>query len=201
MNPTAVYRGKPEITSNRRQGRIATIRIHGCTQGRTARYRDPVGREPQRRRLIHTLRHAGAAEPELPPRIELLLLQSTYIAYSRPHDLTVSEVAVQQVMWCINSMLPPTSRSAITPLLSQRARNCGVDTFLPNDYHKPIDPPATRRSNQKRGRTADVDLDLSAVPQKDTDHHRFNILQRARPVLRRIETAKSRLGPPGRTAR
>lgn len=98
MNPTAVYRGKPEITSNRRQGRIVTIRIHGCTQGRTASYSDPVGRELQSRRLIHTLRHAGAAEPELSPRIELLLLQSTYIAYSRPHDLIVSEVAVQQVM-------------------------------------------------------------------------------------------------------
>lgn len=141
MNPTAVYRGKPEITSNRRRGRIATIRIHGCTQGRTARYRDPVGREPQRRRLIHTLRHAGAAEPELPPRIELLLLQSTYIAYSRPHDLTVSEVAVQQVMWCIDSMLPPTSRSAITPLLSQRARNWRRGHSPVERLPKPIDPP------------------------------------------------------------
>lgn len=53
MNPTAVYRGKPEITSNRRQGRIATIRLHGYTQGRTTSYPSHRPRTPEPKAYPH----------------------------------------------------------------------------------------------------------------------------------------------------
>jgi hypothetical protein len=172
MCPTAVYRGKPDHLESS-AGRTATIKLHGVPDAAPPTVQILPAENPR----TETRRRTGAADPELRPRTSLLLLQSTYIA-SADHIAQSSRKLLSNKQCGVSAECYHQLRRVRSHHYSHREHGNWQHEHTPverlPETHR---SPAARRSNhfQKLGRPADVDLDLSTVPRKDTDNHRFNI--------------------------